>query len=1154
MEYRNTVASRCWLLVLTVSAIGGPAAEGSAPGDVMRFRRLNRTDGLASDTVLSAVQDHDGFMWFGTAEGLNRYDGHNFIHFRHIDDDPRSLSHDYVDYLFVDRDGQLWAGTKYGLDLWNPETQSFRQVLYDSSDPDVDRFAHFVRKILQDGDGTVWAGCRRGLFAVNPRTLEFRRFDLSAGGDPPDVYDMVIGRGGRFWLALEPSGLAEFDPATGGCRLVNHEPLPSIMQLCEDASGTLWAGTWGRGAFRFDPQSETLSKDESLDISTAFAFLSGRDGELWIGTYGEGVCRILPGGRVQRASYEPGNEFSLGNNEIISFCQSRDGMVWICTANGGVSKYSPRYNQFHHLEKTFRSEYRETGGPVLDVYAEGNRFVWFGLMHDGLIRYDPMENACESFQLFPDAGKAGNANTVWDIPGRANNGELVVRSETGLHWFDDADSSVRDFEAETGIAAPAGCLFIDEAGLIWAAGGRRAVRYNAAAGEWTEFPLPFPVPESGGLFEVRGNHAYLANHEGWAHFADLAAESSAETRLYVPRETEEFIVHDMCVAPDGTVWLGTNRGLFHCDPRNETLIAHLRGELPDDEIRSVRMDEAGFLWIATLYGIVKLDPRTRRYDHFTTNDGLIANGFYPRALEMARGRFFAGTPHGVVTFDPDEVKTNNAKPPVRVTAVRPFGNPGDNLLRESAGAPLRLPHRDNHLTFEFAALDYVNPAANRYRCKMDGVDPDWRDIGNRNSVSYSNLPPGSRRFRVIGSNNNGVWGDAVSVPFSIEPPFWRTGWFYALSAATATSSLFAVYALRVWSIQRKNRLLEAQIFARTMQLRNERDYLDSIVNTSPIAILAFEPEGGLAYANPEAVKRFRLDGQSIKGKKWWTLPPSAEDQSRLASLHRRLKNEPRLVSETALSLPGGTKRAFVWRFVPHCDENGDQLEILAFADDVTDKIEREILSAAGREQQRIGREIHDNLCQTLAGVHYMCGALAKKRHSMPADQAGLVERIQQHIQDATTKSRLLARGLALHELERHGLPHALKDIARSTETLFGKPCAFERHGPTPNIEPREAAELCRIAREACANAAKHANANRINLSLVCNQYALTLTVKDDGTGLRPRNAASKGMGLAIMRKRADMIGARLTVNPGAETGTEVRCVFPLPQPQPKAAP
>ncbi len=834
--------------VVAAAALWTAAAAAAVP-EFKHFSTLSLEDGLSQSTVYSIAQDARGFMWFGTEDGLNRFDGYQFTVYRADANDPASLGNNTVYALERARDGTLWIGTwGGGLARYLPGSDSFEAYRHDPANPRT--LSHdMVFEIFEDSAGDLWVGTLGGgLNRFDPESGEFQRFPH----DPDDpgslsgdrVVSILEDSAGVLWVGTDGAGLNRLDRETGRFARYRSSDEPDslssdrVFALLEDRSGQLWVGTHGGGLNRMDRASGRFERfrhdpedPRSLSSDQVLALHEDRAGRLWLGTgviwtgaFGGGLNRLDPETR-EFSSYraDATRSSSLAADDLLSIYEDASGLLWLGTNGAGVSRFHPDRSGFPHFKNRPNDPSSLSDNAVYGMYQDADGVIWIGTWNGGLNRFDPATATFRHYRHDPSDPLSLPSDTVNAIleDSRRN---LWIGTESGLTLMDRGRGRFRRIPLGQAPAGRSGgnevqVILEDRQGALWLgtfSGG--VVRLDPGTGEPTRYLHDPGDPDS-----LSNNNVYAAledsrgdlwfGTEGGLDLLDRASDGFRHFRTDASRPDSLGSNDIMCIYESraGELWVGTyGGGLNRLDRASGSVTRYTRRNgLPNDVVYGVLEDGSGRLWMSTNKGLSRFDPRQNAFRNFDVFDGLQSNEFDAWAFhKTADGRMLFGGINGFNWFDPDEIAVNPHMPPLALTSFKIFNR---EALAYGPAAELRrieVPHGDRVLSFEFAALDYTAPQKNQYAYRLEGFDEGWVAAGTTRSVTYTNLDPGSYVLHVRGSNSDAVWSDeALAVQLVVVPPYWMTGWFRALAALAFVVVALGTYALRTRSVRRRSQAL-----------------------------------------------------------------------------------------------------------------------------------------------------------------------------------------------------------------------------------------------------------------------------------------------------------------------------------------------------------
>jgi signal transduction histidine kinase/ligand-binding sensor domain-containing protein len=835
-------------------AVFAPASPD--PASTIRFDRITGGDGLSQNVVLAIAQDHRGFMWFGTEDGLNKYDGYQFTVYKHDPDDPETLSDDYVSVIYEDREGALWIGTRNGLNCLDRSKGAF--VRYEHDPDDAQSIGGtWIVSIHEDREGVLWVGTDDG---------GLNRFDRDTGtfaqyrhdpADPTSLSDDGVGaiyedREGALWVGTD-AGLDLLDRNSGTfTRFQNRPDDPQslggteVSAITEDRDGTLWVGTEDGGLNRFDRFSgDTLGEGaftryrhddvdlQSLAHDRVKAIFADSAGRLWVGTQ-NGLALYAPD-RDQFFHYQhdPGDPSSLSSNAVWSIYEDRTGVLWFGTYGGALSKYNRTIDQFALYQHKPNLANSLSDNMIWAIHEDVDGVLWVGTFNGGLNRLDREVGELVTYRHDPedlDSLSSDDARAILEDHTGAlwvgtNGGldRLDRESGTFVHYRHDADDPTSLSENRVTV------LFEDRRGNLWIGtrtGGLN--RLDRETGTFVRYQHDEDDPNS------------LSNDRVWALYEDSTGKLwvgtlggvnvwDPDTGQFVrylndpddPQSLSNDAVFSFYEGAEGTMWIGTwGSGLDRFDPETRTFGHYTEKDgLANNVIYGIEADLEGNLWMSTNKGLSKFDPRTETFHNYDARDGLQDNEFNVGAhFASPSGELFFGGIRGFNGFYPERVTGNPHVPPVVITAFGKF----NQLVRRDLepGEHIALTYRDDFIYFEFAALDYTAPDKNQYAYMLEGQDETWVDAGTRRHVDYTNLRGGDYVFRVKGSNNDGVWNvEGAVVTLTVTPPLWETWWFRGSAIFLLAAAVVGGYWLRVRSVEARSRKLERQIEERSHDLK-----------------------------------------------------------------------------------------------------------------------------------------------------------------------------------------------------------------------------------------------------------------------------------------------------------------------------------------------
>ncbi len=836
------------------------------------FDRMTVEDGLPHSAVNAIVQDATGFIWFGTQDGLAKYDGNSFTVFRSVEDDPGSLSNNWIWTLLMDRAGQLWIGTNEGgLNLWQPKTRSFRHFVNEEMDG-TSISANRVRSLMEDQSGRIWVGTESGLNLFDPESQTFSRYlhDPSQPGSlgHNQVRAILQDAAGTIWVGTNGGGLDRLDAETGLFTHFRHDPTDDttlsqdrVRTIFEDSSGNFWIGTYEGGLNRLDRETGKFERfrhdplrPASLSDDRVRAIFQDASGILWVGT--DGGLNELISDRNEFAIHVSNlaDPTSLSDSQVMSIHQDRGGVLWIGTQNG-INKWNAVTGSFSGFRHDPGKPESSLGSNTVTSFSEDpSGRLWVGT-YEGLDLLDRKTGQVRHFRKGEnDDGNLRDDRVMSLFTDRS--GTLWAGTyEGGLHRLDSATGKFTNFRNDPGDPTSLSrdavtTIYEDSQGVLWV--GTYGGGLNRFDGERTAFIRYQNDPNNAAslgsdqvlcLLEGADGTLWIGTDSGGLNGFERATGSFTRYRNNPdnPNSLSNNTVFSLLETADGTLWIGTQGGGLNKWTKqdrdaNTARFAHYdsRNGLPNEVIYGILEDDDGNLWMSTNEGLVSFDPRTERVRTYDTTHGLLSKDFsFASYWKTSTGEMIFGGNEGFNSFHPSLIRANDHVPPLVVTSFLKFNKEVETEVPLSEVRSIELSYKDYVVSFEFAALDYSAPQKNRYSYRLEGFETDWNEVGNLNRATYTNLDPGSYILRVKAANNDGVWNEnGLAIPIRVVPPPWQTWWAYLLYAAAAVAGVLAILANLAAKRRRETeqrRSLERQVAERTKELAlRNRDLQEAI--------------------------------------------------------------------------------------------------------------------------------------------------------------------------------------------------------------------------------------------------------------------------------------------------------------------------------------
>ncbi|TDH19996.1 hybrid sensor histidine kinase/response regulator [Segetibacter sp. 3557_3] len=773
-------------------------------GHQMQVYRYNASDSnsISDNYIRCITQDKAGVLWIGTSNGLNRFDAKTgrFTRFKNQVRSERSISHNLVTSVLETKNGELWAGTGNALNRFEPESQSFQRYYIDASSAAA---GNQVNCLYEDAQGKFWVGSEKGLYLFQEKVTPFFR--------PISTLDVHLekairiihpGSDGKMWMAIKEDGLFLFDPATNRVKQYKHGEQEAgslgsnlVKSILSDKKGKLWVGTVNGGLNLFMPESDAFlhfqnepANAASLSQRTVSALFEDKQGNIWIGTHRGGINLYIPNRQNFGLYQKDANKNSLSYNDVKCFFEDRAGKIWIGTDGGGLNAFDPNTEQFKHYRYNPFNTNSLGSDEVLHVTEDSQGNLWVSTWGGGLNLFDRNAGTFTRFIHKPGDNSSISSDYVQQVFEDHQKRLWVATYYGGLNLFDRKTKRFQRVES-------------DDKHLTHLTGTNIVSICQDTRGN-----LWFGT-DDGGLNCLQSSTQkflhYFVNDEKMPDLRVLYIDSKAR------------------------LWVG-HSGLYLFDEAKQSFSLFTnRAGLASEFIKGIAEDDHGNLWISTSNGLTKINPQTKAFKKYNSADGLQGLEFEANAyLKTRKGRMFFGGLNGFNAFYPKDIQPNTFIPPVVITdfqllngTVSPGDKPAILPYTISYTDVVELSYTQSSFSFSYAALNFIIPENNQYAYRLKGLNDNWNYVNNEHKATYSNLPAGTYVFEVKAANNDGIWNETpASVKIIITPPFWNTWWFKTLVVLllVGTAGVFILFKRRL-EIQRMEESKRAEIHQMQLQ-------------------------------------------------------------------------------------------------------------------------------------------------------------------------------------------------------------------------------------------------------------------------------------------------------------------------------------------------
>ena len=819
----------------------------------LKFESYNTDDGLSVGTIWSLVQDKQGFIWFGTANGLNKFDGCSFEAYKHQEKKPNSLTDNNIYTLVCDDSGKIWIGTARGLNIFDPEENQFTKLQL--NDTSCLKSEIIVKSLAIDSSQTLWIGTQySGIFSYSLKNKCIKNYNLEIFNDTSNniyVHDIIVDSKNNIWIGTENKGLFQYFPSCK--KAISHwntntysqetkNSCNNINTIFEDSKGRLWIGTYRTGIFLFDIKTSNFkhigkyySDNKQRLRNRINRFSEDKYGTIWIATYA-GLSYINEKVNEPTYYYTPSKEMmnQINSNRILSLLKDNAGSLWIGTYDNGVNVLHNTKPKFKHYQKElnnptglnddivltfakdnygslligtfkgglslfdrkkenffhYKNQNPDLGGSVLNIYSDNDGIIWFGTWGSGLNKFDRKNNTIKKFIKNENKNSIAN-NTILHIANQ-NKHIIWLATYSGLNKFNEQTNRFKLYTINDGLLS-------------------NIIYYIKPINNDTLL-----IGTKDGGFSI-----FNTKTEKIENFVHSANDSTSISNNVI------YYIH---VDEDNKYWIATENGLNKFDVKTKKFKSFTEDDgLPNNKIYAILEDQNHYLWLSSDKGLCKFkDTRDETGDifirTFDVNDGLQGNEFTQGGSfydKNTNEMFFGGT-NGFNSFCPSDIKDNSHIPPVYITSFKIFDKEVKLDTSISMKKSIEISWRKNFLSFEFVGLDYLNPSKNLYSYKMQGLDKQWSSPSSRRYAAYPGISHGEYTFMVKATNNDGLWSNKFATfHIIIKPPFWKTNWFIFLSILVGFIGIILFIRIRTYRLEQEKRVLEEKVAQRTQELKQK---------------------------------------------------------------------------------------------------------------------------------------------------------------------------------------------------------------------------------------------------------------------------------------------------------------------------------------------
>lgn len=834
----------------------------AAAQEEINFTALTTKDGLSSNTVNVILKDKYGLLWFGTEDGLDKFDGTNFKVYRHKPGDSTTLGANEVLSIHEDRSGNLWIGTSGGsVSVYDRKRDAF--INYPSSDTGQAIRNNVIRAVRTDYLGKIWVIHYGGFDVLDPKTRKTINLPLSPAGLQSIPTDPAItgyeDSKHRMWIGTA-NGLLQYDPATRILKRFQHSDQDAfslsngnVTSIAEDKQGNIWVGTsnglsmYSGGANQFVNYRKSNGNSKSLSSNSVNSIAVEND-RLWLGTEDGLNIFDTKTGEIRKIGFDYRDIHSLNAPTVRTVYIDNQGIYWLGMVGGGINKFDKNLNLFNFVKSNVFDE-RGLKASFVSSFAEDNAGnVFVGTEGGGLSSFNPATRLFQQFNIRARGKSSDSRLNVLALKMNKKKQLIIGTFGDGLFVLNPSTQSYLQFvqgnNASDLNANDIFCIEEDRKGNIWVGTNgdgvnvlnsdhKVIVRYTPNP----QRPNDVKLPINGYIRDIEEDSEgkiWIATHGGG--IATLEPSSGKftiynTTNAKLPNDKVQTLLEDR----SGNIWAGTFGGglaAFQKHAGQPVIFSENEG-LQNNAIYEILEDQKGLIWVSTNKGISSIDLAAKKINNYTHHNGVQNNNFIPGSgITSTSGELFFGGVEGFNYFNPANLKKNNNIPTALITDLRVSNQSvnasEDGPIKEhiSVAKEIDLNYKQN-FALSFVGLNYTSPVQNQYAYKLEGFDKDWNYVGNITTASYTNLDPGEYIFRVRASNNDGVWNnEGASIIIYVHPPFWRSAYAYALYALALLGLVLYLRYRGIRKINRKHAL--EQIKLRAEQDRKEAERIHEL--------------------------------------------------------------------------------------------------------------------------------------------------------------------------------------------------------------------------------------------------------------------------------------------------------------------------------------
>jgi len=832
----------------------------------LRFENISREDGLSQGSVFAILQDSDGFMWIGTAEGLNMYDGYKFTIYKPDLFDSTTISDSWITTLFEDNEGFIWIGTfGGGLNYFNKGTNKFFH--FKNNPQNTNSISdNVINSIVQDSTNLLWIGTDKGINILNKQSLHFDRINDNIEDEiflsDDAINEIYIDRNYNIWVCTNYGGLNLFNRKENKFVFflsdesqINSISSNTVWMMDEDKNedSVYYIATYnGLNKFNFKELIFTSILNTSIKVVTGNekrirTVLVDNKNNIWEGSLDAGLDLFNTNEKKFYHYHQNLNsQNTVSNDQILCSILDASGLIWIGTRGGGIDKIiTNNFYRYTHVEEYDNS----LSDNVVWAIFEDEKDVWIGT-GNGLDRFQIESREFKHYAFDPNNPNSINDNTIYALH-KVGTYLWIGTSNGGLNRLNTKTNEVKHYLPNPKNQNSLPHIYIrtitsDNKGNIWiGTRGGGICKFNPENENFTIYQHDEANQNSlshnriNSIFIDSKENVWIGTSGGGLNKFDPITEKFENFTFNIKnlKGLSDTYVLSITESNDGTLWFGTyNGGLNKYNPETNTFIHYTEKDgLPNNIIYGILEDDQGFLWISTNGGLSKFDPKNITFKNFGISDGVQGLEFNTGACFKGKsGYFYFGGTDGLTTFIPRNINSDNYEAPIHITDFKIDNNyikPSKKVVLQKPiyqTDTIELSYNTKNFTIEFSALDYKSTNNILYRYILEEYDEDWTMGGNINFVKYTNVPPGRYMFKVMGTNSDGIWNDKFDQLFiNIKPPFYKTIFFYILLGIVIILLFVLFVYIRERNLIYAKKVLEEKVLQRTIEISQQKEEIEA---------------------------------------------------------------------------------------------------------------------------------------------------------------------------------------------------------------------------------------------------------------------------------------------------------------------------------------